>query len=261
MGAAVGLAIVVLVVGLLARADFRPADVELPWVAGPLAQIAPPTPVPISHPKRPVYRNSVIPGGALNQRELREAVRLDPVVADHYRDFDVTRAHLVRIEAPMAMHVSYRVGDKVYWTREKVWLQPGETLLSDGQNLARGRCGNRVCEVPLGEPAPIEPAPETLDEVLPPSVGIEPLRGFDLLFPLAFVDLPSSPLPQIPEPIVPGPLVVPPQIVPPLTVIEVRIPDPFPPLEPIPEPGTLWLLGSAGVALTLRALRRGPRER
>jgi len=31
------------------------------------------------------------------------------------------------------MYVAYRKGDKVYWTRKKVALHPGETLISDGK--------------------------------------------------------------------------------------------------------------------------------
>jgi hypothetical protein len=263
--AVLGVTIAALGVALFAFSELQPRSVSvLPWIGSPVARSTAPVPVPISRPTRPVYRHSVIPGGALNQRELREAVRLDAVVAEHYRDFDVTRAHLVRIEAPLAMHVSYRLGDKVYWTKEKVWLRPGETLLSDGVNLCRGRCGNRVAAVPLGRTSPVEPAPEVLDETLPPSVGIEPLRGFDLLFPVALVDLPSNPLPVVAEPIVASPLFVStPEIMPPVGVAEVRVPDPgpsdFP--SPIPEPGTLLLVGSAALALTFGAIGRARRRR
>jgi len=55
------------------------------------------------------------------------------------------------------MYVAYRKGDKVYWTRKKVALHPGETLISDGKN-----CGahpvrqSRGCG-PLGPPAIMDP--------------------------------------------------------------------------------------------------------
>ena len=96
---------------------------------------------------RPVYRYSVVPGGVATQAELARIVRSDKVVASHYASFDVSRAQVVKVGKPRAVHVSYRKGDKVYWTAKKVMLREGETLLSDGTNEMRTRCANRVSEV------------------------------------------------------------------------------------------------------------------
>lgn len=96
---------------------------------------------------RPVYRYSVVPGGVATQAELARIVRSDKVVASHYASFDVSRAQVVTVGKPRAVHVSYRKGDKVYWTAKKVMLREGETLLSDGKNEMRTRCANRVSDV------------------------------------------------------------------------------------------------------------------
>ncbi len=106
-----------------------------------------PAPVQGKPATRPVYRYSVVPGGVATQAELARIVRSDKVVASHYASFDVSRAQVVTVAKPRAVHVSYRKGDKVYWTAKKVMLREGETLLSDGTNEMRTRCANRVSEV------------------------------------------------------------------------------------------------------------------
>jgi hypothetical protein len=61
------------------------------------------------------------------------------------------------------VYVSYRKGDKVYWTAKKLQLAEGETLLSDGRSEIRGRCGNRISDLPQ---LPVEargPSEEELD--------------------------------------------------------------------------------------------------
>ena len=99
----------------------------------------------------------MIPGGVASIEELRQAMEHDPVVAREFQGFDFQRAHLVQVSEKQAMHVAYRMGDKVYWTRKKVALHPGETLISDGKIVARTRCGNRIAMVALGPPAIVEP--------------------------------------------------------------------------------------------------------
>ncbi len=112
---------------------------------------------------RTTYPYSVIPGGVGNSDELKRAMEYDPVVSRHFRGFDYRRAHLVKVSAEQAMYVSYRIGNKVYWTRRKVSLHPGETLITDGTIAARTRCGNRVAAVPLDTGSPLEPSPDELE--------------------------------------------------------------------------------------------------
>jgi len=110
-----------------------------------------------SRPNRPAYPYSVIPGGVGSVEELREIAEHDPVVANHFLGFDYRQAHLVAVSGKQSMYVAFRQGNKVYWTRKKIALHPGETLISDGKIVARTRCGNRVAVAPLGPPALIDP--------------------------------------------------------------------------------------------------------
>jgi hypothetical protein len=119
-----------------------------------------------SRPGRPVYLHSVIPGGVESAEELRQAMEHDPVVAQQFAGFDFQRAHLVQVSEKQSMHVAYRMGQKVYWTRKKVTLHRGETLISDGKIVARTRCGNRIAMTPLGPPALTEPADADLNQPL-----------------------------------------------------------------------------------------------
>jgi len=119
--------------------------------------------------RRSVYPYSVIAGGVRNKTELQAALRHDPVAAAHYAGFRTSSARVVRIVAARRVYVSYRLGDHVYWTRNRVTLRVGETLLSDGRHLARARCGNRVSETP-GPSSPLEPPAEVFDHPVAPAL-------------------------------------------------------------------------------------------
>ncbi len=110
-----------------------------------------------------MYPYSVVPGGVASQAELVRIVRSDKVVATHYASFDLSRAHAVTVAKPRAVHVSYRKGDKVYWTAKKVMLREGETLLSDGKNEMRTRCANRISDVAQFPVEAHAPSAELLD--------------------------------------------------------------------------------------------------
>jgi hypothetical protein len=112
---------------------------------------------------RRVYPFSIVPGGVASQAELVRIVRSDRVVASHYATFDVSRAYPVTVAAPRAVHVSYRKGNKVYWTAKKVMLREGETLLSDGKNEMRTRCANRISDVAQFPVEAQEPSATLLD--------------------------------------------------------------------------------------------------
>ncbi len=114
--------------------------------------------------RRLVYPYSVVRGGVANADELKDAIEYDPVVARHFRGFDYQHAHLVRLSEKQTMFVSYRIGDRVYWTRRKVALHVGETLITDGKIVARTRCGNRVAAAPLDAGSPLEPSPDELEQ-------------------------------------------------------------------------------------------------
>jgi len=114
-------------------------------------------------PLRLVYRNSVVPGGVHSAAELAAVMRRDPIAAAHYANFNVAAAHLVQVEKSRMVHVSYRIGNQIYWTKNKVRLALGEALLSDGEHLIRARCGNRIADTVEGPVLLNEPAPEVLE--------------------------------------------------------------------------------------------------
>ena len=115
---------------------------------------------------RHVYPHSIVQGGAWNTHELKQAIAQDPVVAAHYADFDLQNTKVVRLEQPKLAHVSYRVGNAVYWTRKPLVIAAGETVLTDGVHVARTRCANQLADMP-GETSPAEPALSVLDTPLP----------------------------------------------------------------------------------------------
>jgi hypothetical protein len=131
---------------------------------------------------RPAYSYSVVKGGAPTPEALKQAIEGDPVVRAHYANFDLAKVKVVRLTKPRTAHVSYRMGNAVYWTRRPVLLNAGELLLTDGAHYARTRCGNQIADV-AGVTTDAEPSPALLDEPLPP---IRPfgLTSFFAPFPL-----------------------------------------------------------------------------
>ena len=113
---------------------------------------------------RRIYPYSIVPGGVATRADLAQRVKTDAVVASHYASFDIAKARAVTVTKARAVHVSYRKGDKVYWTKNKVMLAEGETLLSDGTHQLRGRCGNLISDTAMLPVAMGEPTAAELDE-------------------------------------------------------------------------------------------------
>ena len=120
---------------------------------------------------RPAYAYSVVPGGVKDERELKWVAQHDPVVASHYAGFDYDHARIVRLALARTAYVSYRIGDRVYWTQRRVTLKKGETVITDGKITARSRCGNRVEETPQQATSSSEPPVAKFDEPMPPAIG------------------------------------------------------------------------------------------
>lgn len=120
---------------------------------------------------RPVYPYSVVPGGVRDASELKWAAEHDPVVRSHYAGFDYDHARVVRLVLARTAYVSYRIGNKVYWTRHRVTLKKGETVITDGKVTARSRCANRVEEVPQQATSSSEPPAAKFEEPVHPATG------------------------------------------------------------------------------------------
>jgi len=144
---------------------------------------------------RRVYRYSVIPGGAYSPEELRQALDSDEVAARHYAVFRRASLQTEPSRFVQPVYLSYRVGDAVYWTRQPVALAPHETLLTDGANFARARCGNRVSIEPQSPVQAASPAPGAFDHAETPAPEPtaanrdEPLLAAEV-FPAFFEEMP-----------------------------------------------------------------------
>ena len=217
--------------------------------------VGPSTSVPSGATK--IFPYSVIPGGIRSARDLQEAARHEALVAQHYSGFHFESTRVIHAAKDQKVYVSYRVGSRIFWTRRKVTIHAGETLLTDGQNLARGRCGNRISESPKSPVSSDEPSDFTMST---PLVFQDPAPlGFlvaDVSLPLALVP-PRTSFP--PSDNLPPDGSLPPIFLP-LFVGPSAPSDPFPqtvpPIVSAPEPGSLLLVVLALGALAFLRLCR-----
>jgi hypothetical protein len=137
----------------------KPAPGSVLATSGPLAargfQVVASDPAVSSVPGHPY---SVIPGGIHSEKQLAEVLAHDPLVAQHYANFDVRKLRFVRLSQGRDAYVSYRLGDMIFWTSKKIPLFAGETLVTDGTHFARSRCGNRVSAVPRQPTSAFQPS-------------------------------------------------------------------------------------------------------
>jgi hypothetical protein len=196
---------------------------------------------------RAIYPYSVIPGGVKSAAELKNSITHDAVVAEHYQGFAVERARVVRLSEDRALYVSYRLGNRVFWSKKRLTLLKGETVISDGEHMARTRCGNRLAEAPatpiLAAEPTFEAAPAEVAQILAGGPGL-------LGAPFAPGDVPLIPPPAsgIP-PASGGGITFPPGIPivgggPPSRGITPPVPPIVPPPVTTPEPGTLLMLAT-----------------
>jgi len=248
------------------------SDLSVDGQVGPVQSLPAPdavAPKPASAPKnekhgRLVYQYSVVPGGVQTPAELAEAVAHDPDVALHYSRLDFRHARLVRLVADQKMYVSYRKGGRILWTKKPHLIRAGETVITDGKVTARTRCGNRLAAKPKGITEAEEPSEAQLNQpvavadqpILPPVTALHPV-----LEPLVATGPTTGP---IGEPVFIGPFggggggggPTGKCRIDPLTH-HCKKKHHGPP--PVPEPGTLVLVGSGILALVRRhwtALKR-----
>ena len=226
---------------------------------------------PHTEGRQVVYPYSVVPGGVRSPEDLHQASLRDRVVGQHFSGFDFRRAKVVELQQPKLAYLSYRIGNKVFWTKKKVHLRKGEKLISDGVISARTRCANQVSATPQNAISAEEPPAEAFEDPfgaeatarqIPFPGNFESalfnreLAGFDpqgppgspLFGPGSSVGLPGVYPPPLPsggcdatkQICSPGP--------PP--------PPPPPPPTPVPEPGSILLISSglAGIYFRYRKM-------
>jgi hypothetical protein len=226
--------------------------------------------------RRLVYPYSVVPGGVSSAAELRDAAAHDSVVAEHYAGFNYAHARVIQVDRPRLVYLSYRRGGKIHWSSKQASLHPGERLITDGKITARSRCGNQVSVLPQANTAPDEPLMAELDQpdVLASGTEFPSLLNSELIhvdpvmpigpgLPVAGGGTPGEGIPIGPGPpgvSVPFPVGLP---IPsgggggcvPSKKNHNCKPEPPPP-ETVPEPGTIVLMLSGGVAVFARFRRK-----
>jgi hypothetical protein len=216
---------------------------------------------------RTVYPFSVIPGGVEDSRDLSETIQRDPVARRHYQGIEPARLQTVRLNAPVLAYVSFRQGNSVRWTSKKISVPKGELVLTDGKNLVRARCGNRMSvkgpkpadeievatggapkreiPAPLAE-APVSAPPEFVFETPVPSLG-----------PPSIAALPPIPSSLLPASTTSTPLMSLASNGPSGNIPSRSYSPPPPPDHKVPEPTTFALLISgAGATFLAGRLRR-----
>lgn len=179
----------------------------------------------------------------------------DPVVGEHYAGFDFRNARMIELPEAKLVYLSYRMGNRIFWTRHKVSLRKGERLITDGMITARTRCANQVSPVAVEAIAPNEPPLEAFEEPI-----LMAGSAIQIPFPEAALPLgPEAPPLTPPNPIPGGgfPPLVPPAVPVPIcqptkTKPGGKLPPCTKPVSPVPEPGTMLLMASGMLGVLWR---------
>jgi hypothetical protein len=189
-------------------------------------------------------------------------------VGKHFFGFDFRRAKVVELGEPKLVYLSYRIGNKVFWTKKKVHLRKGEKLVTDGVISARTRCANQVSATPQNAASAEEPPAEMFEDPFDAGGTAKqfsfPGNFESALFNRELVPFdpqgpPGSPLfgpgggggfPAIfPPPIPSGGCDATKEICSPG---EQSPPPPLPPPTPVPEPATILLISSGIAGIYMR---------
>ena len=220
---------------------------------------------------RKVYPYSIVPGGAQTLDEAKRAMS-NPSVRANYANVDFSQLRQVKLTTNLSGYVSYRWGEKIYWTTKMLTLRAGETVFTDGVHLVRGRCLNCYSPRAMLPTRPNEPTEKVLD------TPVEmPVIAYS--FPRLPVELPELPpppeslTPSVPifppvSPVAPGktgggfwfpliPIIPPIHRHPPGTPTSPLPPPIIPPVAIVPEPSYAWTLAAGFLGMLLAyGLRR-----
>lgn len=122
--------------------------------------------------------HAVVCGGLLSDH-LAEKMN-NPVVKSLYERLG--KVQYTKTDRAFFAYDSYRIGNKIYWTKNPRFIPAGEPILSDGVWAVLVRCGNLIALQPqeptlnapepadLYPPAPTDPAAPVITETVPPSI-------------------------------------------------------------------------------------------
>jgi hypothetical protein len=119
----------------------------------------------VSAPRLKIYPYSLIPGGVGSNGEFQAYRKVDPVLAGHYAGMDSLAVN--RLATDEWLYASYRAADGIYWTKKPLLVHGGEAVLTDGENMVRMRCGNRLSKEAQTPVRKFEPPEVATDEALP----------------------------------------------------------------------------------------------
>jgi hypothetical protein len=78
--------------------------------------------------------------------DFHNAVLEDPVLARYYAGFDWAHARADKTPKPVLVHLAYRKGEVINYTKKRVMLPAGDRYITDGKRKVRFFCGNDVVD-------------------------------------------------------------------------------------------------------------------
>ncbi|MBV9086161.1 MAG: PEP-CTERM sorting domain-containing protein [Acidobacteriaceae bacterium] len=262
---AVRIAIIFLVGLASAIASYHTAEVrpDAPPTITPARLKTAPIPAQTFRAARPVFPFSVVAGSLKKKKELEETLAKDAAVAKHFSGVNPDRLFPRPLKRDMDLFASFRLGNNFYWTKHPIHLKAGEVVLTDGVNMIRARCGNRLALLPPLPPAPPSPVdpPEIVFDAGTPGLETPSQQ------PPILAEIPNGE-PVLPEPVPsPGTLTSTPPTAPPggpgvlppvhpCCSTHSEQPPVSPPITPVPEPSSLVLFVSGLAAAAGYSIRR-----